>query len=103
MPAMHLINVDLPAPLSPTRAITSPSRTSKSTASSARTWPKLFDTALVSSVGVSTRAVGVSSVVVTWRLLGNGWGAAVAASPPAVDCLAVLLVRTDADLGLLEL
>src|SRR5438270_3327190 len=40
MPAMHLMSVDLPAPLSPTRAITSPARTSKSTSASACTEPK---------------------------------------------------------------
>src|SRR5262245_26553924 len=39
MPAMHLINVDLPAPLSPTSAITSPSCTSRSTSVSACTDP----------------------------------------------------------------
>src|SRR5881392_2524716 len=36
---MHLISVDLPAPLSPTSAITSPSFTSKSTSVSACTEP----------------------------------------------------------------
>src|SRR5207248_229790 len=50
MPATHLINVDLPAPLSPTSAITSPSRTSKSTSCSACTDPKLFETPRSSSV-----------------------------------------------------
>ena len=35
IPATHLISVDLPAPLSPTSAITSPARTSKSTSVSA--------------------------------------------------------------------
>src|ERR1700752_5248877 len=44
MPAMHLMSVDLPAPLSPTSAITSPARTSKSTSVSACTEPKFFDT-----------------------------------------------------------
>jgi len=39
VPAMHLTSVDLPAPLSPTSAITSPARTSKSTSSSAWTDP----------------------------------------------------------------
>src|SRR5437764_1445715 len=53
MPATHLISVDLPAPLSPTSAITSPSRTSKFTASSACTAPKLFDTSRSSSVGAA--------------------------------------------------
>src|SRR5262245_54194781 len=51
MPATHLISVDLPAPLSPTRAITSPSRTSKSTPLRASTEPKCFDTSRSSSVG----------------------------------------------------
>src|SRR3954452_12770645 len=36
---MHLMSVDLPAPLSPTSAITSPSRTSRSTSVSACTDP----------------------------------------------------------------
>src|SRR3954449_3346980 len=44
MPATHLISVDLPAPLSPTSAMTSPARTSKSTSVSACTEPKFFDT-----------------------------------------------------------
>jgi hypothetical protein len=37
-----LTSVDLPAPLSPTSAITSPARTSKSTSSSACTEPNVF-------------------------------------------------------------
>src|SRR5690348_387878 len=49
---MHLISVDLPAPLSPTSAITSPSRTSKSTSLSACTEPNAFEMARSSSVGV---------------------------------------------------
>src|SRR4051812_20406383 len=53
MPAMHLISVDLPAPLSPTRAITSPSRTSKSTSVSACTEPKDLETPRSSRRGVS--------------------------------------------------
>ena len=53
MPAMHLISVDLPAPLSPTSAMTSPLRTSKSTSARACTEPKLFETPRSSSVGVS--------------------------------------------------
>src|SRR3954471_2265737 len=39
VPAMHFTRVDLPAPLSPTSAITSPGRTSKSTSVSAWTEP----------------------------------------------------------------
>src|SRR5215210_3481669 len=44
MPAMHLISVDLPAPLSPTSAITSPVRISKSTSLRAWTDPNDFET-----------------------------------------------------------
>src|SRR2546430_779895 len=44
MPATHLISVDLPAPLSPTSAITSPLRTSRSTSVSACTEPNDFET-----------------------------------------------------------
>ena len=57
MPAMHLINVDLPAPLSPTSAITSPSRTSKSTSVSAWTEPNALVTSRSSSVGVTVAKV----------------------------------------------
>src|SRR5919201_4804239 len=51
MPATHLISVDLPAPLSPTSAITSPSRTSKSTSVSACTDPNDLETPRSSRVG----------------------------------------------------
>src|SRR5215217_1982300 len=51
VPATHLIRVDLPAPLSPTRAITSPGRTWKSTSVSACTEPKLFEIPRSSSSG----------------------------------------------------
>src|SRR5216117_3428717 len=53
MPAIDLISVDLPAPLSPTRAITSPSRTAKSTSFSACTEPNALETPRSSSVGAS--------------------------------------------------
>src|SRR4051812_21321172 len=53
MPAMHLISVDLPAPLSPTSAIVSPARTSKSTSFSAWTEPNDFETFRSSRSGVS--------------------------------------------------
>ena len=62
MPATHLIRVDLPAPLSPTRAITSPVRTSNSTSVSACTEPKLFEIPWSSSSGVDAEAV-VGAVV----------------------------------------
>src|SRR6187551_930991 len=106
MPAMHLISVDLPAPLSPTRAITSPARTSKSTPSSAVTDPKLFETPRVSSLGVAVLAVaGPTLVALTrWTPGRDGRGARPSRAPrPGWRCLAVLLVRADADLGPLEL
>ena len=53
IPAMHLMSVDLPAPLSPTRAMTSPGETWKSTSNSAWTAPKLFETPCSSRTGVS--------------------------------------------------
>src|SRR2546423_13802584 len=93
MPATHLINVDLPAPLSPTSAITSPSRTSKSTSESACTDPKFFETPRSSSAGVCVVAVAVS---LTFSC-GRG-----AEAPRPRSFLAVLLVLTDADLGSLQ-
>src|SRR5918998_3143770 len=53
IPAMHLIRVDLPAPLSPTSAITSPGATWKSTSYRAWTAPKLFETRRSSRTGDS--------------------------------------------------
>ena len=50
---MHLISVDLPAPLSPTRAITSPARASKSTSVSACTEPNDLESPRTSSSGLS--------------------------------------------------
>src|SRR4051794_39091984 len=53
MPPMHLTSVDLPAPLSPTRAVTSPAWALR--AMSCRTWtgPKLLSMPRNSRVGVS--------------------------------------------------
>src|SRR5215217_8141730 len=51
IPAMHLISVDLPAPLSPTRAMTSPAATRKSTWYSAWTAPNRFETPRSSRTG----------------------------------------------------
>src|SRR2546422_10631617 len=84
MPAMHLINVDLPAPLSPTSAITSPSRTSKSTSVSACTEPKLLLIPRTASVGAT--AVGVAEVVAGAVLPGRAGGGA-PTHPPPVSCL----------------
>src|ERR671933_1987138 len=92
MPAMHLIRVDLPAPLSPTSAITSPSRTSKSTSWSACTEPKLFETSRSSRVG------GFAFT----RVFYKRWGA-LEGTPHRVDrLLAVLLVLPVADLAALQ-
>ena len=69
---MHLISVDLPAPLSPTSAMTSPARTSKSTSVRAWTEPKLFVTFRASSIGVPAPVVvGTAMVSVTWLLDGR--------------------------------
>src|SRR4051812_29417063 len=51
IPAMHLMSVDLPAPLSPTRAMTSPAATRKSTWYSAWTAPNRFETPRSSRTG----------------------------------------------------
>src|SRR5215207_11180225 len=58
IPATHLTSFDLPAPLSPTRAVTSPARTEKSTSCSTWTAPKLLLTLLsCSSIAASSAAV----------------------------------------------
>src|SRR5437868_1828509 len=69
MPAMHLISVDLPAPLSPTSAITSPARTSKSTSLSAWTEPKLLEMPRNSSVGAE---VAVAAFMKGAERVGTG-------------------------------
>src|SRR5436853_328265 len=92
MPATHLISVDLPAPLSPTSAITSPSRTSKSTPWSACTEPKLFETSRSSRVG------GFAFI----RLFYKRWSAP-GGTPHRIDrLLAVLRVLAVADLAALQ-
>src|SRR4051794_41791184 len=53
IPAIVLTSVDLPAPLSPTSATTSPERISKSTSWRACTGPKLLLTPWSASTGVS--------------------------------------------------
>ena len=98
MPAMHLMSVDLPAPLSPTRAITSPARTSKSTSVSAWTEPKRFDIPRISSTGASRRSLWcfVAAIVE-----GRSEGAP-GAPPIRSVLLADLRVGADADLALLQ-
>src|SRR6185503_2911716 len=91
MPAMHLMSVDLPAPLSPTRAITSPSRTSKSTSVSACTEPKVFDRPRISRSGVSLMG-----------RLGRQWRHPEVPPPLSVDLLAVLLVLPGAHVAALQ-
>src|SRR5215211_1449230 len=101
MPAMHLISVDLPAPLSPTSAITSPERTSKSTSVNASTEPKLLRMPRASSVGVSeAMVVGVDSAV---AVIGATVEGAPEGALDVVSCLlAELRVLPAADLALLE-
>src|SRR5262245_1328614 len=90
---MHLISVDLPAPLSPTSAITSPSRTPNSTSRSASTDPKCFDTPCSSRVG--------GEVSLTRGFLSR-WGASEKAPHRERLLLAVLRVDAVADLALLQ-
>src|SRR2546423_11435440 len=92
IPATHLISVDLPAPLSPTSAITSPSLTSKSTSWSACTEPKFLETPRSSRVG------GFAFT----RVFYKRWGAP-GGTPHRVDrLLAVLLVLAVAALPPLQ-
>src|SRR5581483_1749409 len=93
VPATHLISVDLPAPLSPTSAITSPLRTSKSASRSACTEPKLLEMLRSSRVGASGAFTGR---VVSRRRRPEGRLRRIQV------LLAVLLVLTDADLALLQ-
>src|ERR1044072_360666 len=93
--ATHLIGVDLPAPLSPTSAITSPRRTSKSTSSSACTEPNVFVMPRSSRRGVS---VTVARFLTRWR--GRRLGRRLPRGSFAL--LAVLLVLPDADLAPLQ-
>src|SRR5919201_5677368 len=100
MPAMHLISVDLPAPLSPTSAITSPSRTSKSTSVSACTEPKCLLSPRTSSVGIAVvDSAAVVAVAVTSASSGRG---ALAAPRPGWSLLAELLELPVADVALLQ-
>src|SRR5436190_8578510 len=99
MPATTLTRVDLPAPLSPTSAITSPGRTSKSTSASAWTDPNDFEIPRSSKVGVS--------VTVPRFLPQRIGGGAQEAPPPTVSAalfglLAELRELADADVALLD-
>src|SRR4051812_31788898 len=68
MPAMHLTSVDLPAPLSPTSAMTSPLLTWKSTPFSACTAPKCLWTSRSSRRASVLNLVPPPSV---WRSVGR--------------------------------
>src|SRR5664279_4937298 len=61
---MHLINVDFPAPLSPTSAVTLPAVTEKSTACRTSTAPKLLFTPRISRIGLSATVIGASPALV---------------------------------------
>src|SRR5881397_3385274 len=96
MPATHLISVDLPAPLSPTSAITSPSRTSKSTSLSAWTDPNDFEIPRSWRIGVSLTVSGF--------LPQSRWRRPPRAPPPVgpLWLLAELRELADADVALLQ-
>src|SRR5215470_8892053 len=97
VPATHLIRVDLPAPLSPTSAITSPERTSKSTPRNASTDPKLLKIPRSSSVGAA-----VAFTRGFYHDEGAPRGAFIVSGPNSRVLLAELLVIADADLAPLE-
>src|ERR671934_1294958 len=95
MPAMHLISVDLPAPLSPTSAITSPSRTSKSTSVSACTEPNDLEIPRISRSGLSLTVPAFPNT--------KGSVEAPEGAPPLTDpLLAELRELADADVALLQ-
>src|SRR4029077_884142 len=99
VPATHLISVDLPAPLSPTSAITSPLRTSKSTSVSACTDPNDFVMLRSWRSGVS----GMFTVAVSYhKTSGGARSGRLHLVTASADRLAVLLVLADADLALLD-
>src|SRR5690349_4980417 len=99
MPAMHLMSVDLPAPLSPTRAITSPERATKSTSCRAWTEPKDFETPR------SSRRGGCSLTTVLSHKRTPKETEATPKGPPPPHrsfLLAVLRVVAVADVALLQ-
>src|SRR5579862_238116 len=96
VPATVLIRVDLPAPLSPTSAMTSPFRTSKSTSVSAWTEPNDFVMSLSSRSGVSV------TLWVSYQMNATGGSLAAPTRHYQLCLLAVLRVLADADVALLE-
>src|ERR1700690_3910862 len=96
IPAMHLMRVDLPAPLSPTSAMISPARTSKSTSDSACTEPNDL-------VMPRSSRSGVVAFTVREFLPENRWGRPIGRPHRHFGLrLAVLLVLADTDLALLQ-
>src|SRR5260221_860651 len=93
---MHLISVDLPAPLSPTSAITSPWRTSKSTSVSAWTEPNDFETPRSSRRGWSLTGC------VSYHRRTDGGGPSGRLRRIRQLLLAVLRVGAVADVALLQ-
>src|SRR5258708_1558454 len=101
VPATHLTSVDLPAPLSPTSAITSPLRTSKSTSVRACTEPNVFVMSRSWRSGVSLMFTAALSYHKS-QMEAPGQGASTSFGP-ATCCaglLAVLLELAHADLAL---
>src|SRR5450759_672592 len=84
MPAMHLIRVDLPAPLSPTSAVTSPARASNATPRSTCTAPKLLPPLRTSRIAgpVGTSRATCSTVWVILELRDQGCCGGTAWRPP---------------------
>src|SRR5438105_471665 len=87
MPAMVLISVLLPAPLSPTSAVTWPAGTSRSMSVSARTGPKFLPMPARRSSGVAP----------FWP--GSGAGARPAVAGRASSALGVVTGRASSDSG----
>src|SRR3954454_4643325 len=72
MPDITFTSVDLPAPLSPTRATTSPAPTEKSTVVSACTAPKRSETPRSSRTGVDSVMSGDLSLLLADARVGAG-------------------------------
>src|SRR4051812_30633440 len=104
MPATPLIRVLLPAPLSPTRAVTRPSRTSRSTPLRTSTAPKLFLMPRRLRIGVprSPRGASVSVAVISGepsrsaqgRGGGHAWTTGVRVPAPRVSSGPELAVKS---------
>src|SRR4051794_13825555 len=86
MPLTHFTRVDLPAPLSPTSAVTSPGWTQSSTSRRTCTGPKLLSIPRTSSRGVAATADDPFSAHSVFRAeLCEGTGTEVVPSPVPVS------------------